>query len=98
MASLALAGDRQSGQDVRTQNGACSGVHRAPLSRNERTPMRIRSSSFGGAAFRRLMFPAFRCLPPPLPPSVTAVQAVANIIRTSLGPVGLDKVRGGHWI
>ena len=39
-----VAGERESGQDVRTQN-------------------------------------------------VTAVQAVANIVKTSLGPVGLDKVR-----
>lgn len=41
---LQIHGERQSGQDVRTQN-------------------------------------------------VTAVSAVANIVRTSLGPVGLDKVR-----
>jgi T-complex protein 1 subunit alpha len=40
---LQIHGERQSGQDVRTQN-------------------------------------------------VTAVSAVANIVRTSLGPVGLDKV------
>ena len=40
---LQLQGDRQAGQDVRTQN-------------------------------------------------VTAVAAIANIVRTSLGPVGLDKV------
>lgn len=42
---LQIHGERQSGQDVRTQN-------------------------------------------------VTAVSAVANIVRTSLGPVGLDKVGG----
>jgi T-complex protein 1 subunit alpha len=41
---LQIAGERQSGQDVRTQN-------------------------------------------------VTAVTAIANIVKTSLGPVGLDKVR-----
>jgi T-complex protein 1 subunit alpha len=41
---LQIAGERQSGQDVRTQN-------------------------------------------------VTAVSAVANIVKSSLGPVGLDKVR-----
>lgn len=41
---LQLQGDRQSGQDVRTQN-------------------------------------------------VTAVAAIANIVKSSLGPVGLDKVR-----
>lgn len=40
---LQIAGERQSGQDVRTQN-------------------------------------------------VTAVSAIANIVKTSLGPVGLDKV------
>jgi T-complex protein 1 subunit alpha len=40
---LQIAGERQSGQDVRTQN-------------------------------------------------VTAVTAIANIVKTSLGPVGLDKV------
>lgn len=28
--------------------------------------------------------------------NVTAVAAVANIVKTSLGPVGLDKVRGGR--
>lgn len=27
--------------------------------------------------------------------NATAVQAVANILKTSLGPVGLDKVRQG---
>ena len=43
MPGLQIQGERQSGQDVRTQN-------------------------------------------------VTAVLAVANIVRTSLGPVGLDKV------
>jgi len=26
--------------------------------------------------------------------NVTAVSAIANIVKTSLGPVGLDKVRG----
>lgn len=41
---LQISGERQSGQDVRTQN-------------------------------------------------VTAVTAIANIVKTSLGPVGLDKVR-----
>lgn len=44
---LQIAGDRQSGQDVRTQN-------------------------------------------------VMAVTAVANIVKSSLGPVGLDKVRCVH--
>jgi hypothetical protein len=29
--------------------------------------------------------------------NVTAVSAVANIVRTSLGPVGLDKVRRAAW-
>jgi len=28
--------------------------------------------------------------------NVTAVQALANIVKSSLGPVGLDKVRGGR--
>lgn len=46
---LQIAGERQSGQDVRTQN-------------------------------------------------VTAVSAVANIVKSSLGPVGLDKVLGGLYV
>lgn len=75
--TLDISGDRQSGQDVRTQNGTVI----YPF------------------------LPLFTCITLPfllsevvivcciLRFSVTACQAVANIVKSSLGPVGLDKVR-----
>jgi T-complex protein 1 subunit alpha len=53
--AVSIIGERDQGQDVRTQNGMV-------------------------------------LILPPHPSLVTAVLAVANIVKTSLGPQGLDKM------
>lgn len=67
-----ILGERQSGQDVRTQNGSTL----LPLG-----PPNV--SVFFSA------HPIIFCV---LLWAVVACQAVANIVKSSLGPVGLDKV------
>ena len=125
-----MAGERQSGQDVRSSNGACRGIFAprpsrlSPKSaidlgdRSRRPTGQVEGAAAKGAAFRSKAYlaasprPSSLGTPPPptgapstprhvliFPPlsralflTVMAVQAVANIVKTSLGPVGLDKM------
>ncbi|RWW54766.1 hypothetical protein BHE74_00038634 [Ensete ventricosum] len=68
-----ILGERQSGQDVRTQNGSAL----LPL------------GSPNVSVFLIPPHPMIFCV---LLWAVVACQAVANIVKSSLGPVGLDKV------
>lgn len=79
--TLDILGERQAGQDVRTQNGT-----------------RLLSLSLSLKKFVRITFIFFQVLTEACFVSficvyiVMACQAVANIVKSSLGPVGLDKV------
>ena len=68
------------------------GARRDPCHPSEPHALALTSPNERVTALRRR--PLTRPLPPfsfP-PPAVMAVQAVANIVKTSLGPVGLDKM------
>ncbi|KAG6507782.1 hypothetical protein ZIOFF_033134 [Zingiber officinale] len=75
-----ILGERQSGQDVRTQNGSLShsSLVSASLSFNC-------TSVFLAPFLDSLFFHVSGDI-------VVACQAVANIVKSSLGPVGLDKM------
>lgn len=70
--SLAIAGTRQTGQDVRTQNGRTAACGTCGAADELRTEL--------DGLITVVSFP------------VTAACAVANIVKSSLGPVGLDKM------
>ena len=74
--SLLIDGERISGQDVRQQNGTQS----IPPVRFSRP--KVRSSAHRSSLSLSLS----------LSLAVTACLAVANIVKSSLGPVGLDKM------
>lgn len=67
-----ILGERQYGQDVRTQNGTFS---------------HSLTTGFLCCCLDVNVDSLFMCLN-----IVVACQSVANIVKTSLGPVGLDKV------
>ena len=69
-----ILGDRQSGQDVRTQNGFSLTAIIFP---NCISLLKFSESG---------IFSVFVVF------AVVACQAIANIVKSSLGPVGLDKV------
>ena len=85
---LVIDGERTTGQDVRTANGA-GGSWGTRGAQGARGAVARRGAT-GGAAGRKLVGPHTRA------GAVTACVALANIVRSSLGPVGLDKmlVRG----
>lgn len=74
--TLDISGERQSGQDVRTQNG----------NRRPRIYVYERDFELSCKCFC-IWFIHLLC-----EFAVMACQAVANIVKSSLGPVGLDKV------
>ena len=86
--AIDILGERQSGQDVRTQNGNCRHPFLPCL---QIPPAGVRGSvrSIGPSrrwAFSALVTESSRLI------AVMACGAVANIVKSSLGPVGLDKV------
>ena len=76
---LAIDGERFSGADIREQNGASA-----------RCPPRRAAAAH--TRRHRLPPPPRACRRPSLAPAVTACMALANIVKSSLGPVGLDKM------
>ena len=78
---LAINGERTSGQDVRSQNGTTSTIE--PIF----TPAMLVAIHF-----RFSFFFLLRSLPRVRLRPVMAAAAVANIVKSSLGPVGLDKM------
>ncbi|KAL6183497.1 hypothetical protein ACLB2K_044908 [Fragaria x ananassa] len=70
-----IMGDRQYGQDVRTQNGTLS-LHSCFLG--------FQFRFFAGNANLSVYFVPVN--------AVVACQAIANVVKSSLGPVGLDKM------
>ena len=88
MAALSIDGERVSGNDIRLQNGACdralSAWARAPSAQRAPLPKLSAARSPSHTPPRApLSLPA---------PAVTACLALANIVKSSLGPVGLDKM------
>ena len=81
--ALQLQGTRQTGEDVRTANGTLASCAAGPV--------------LCGASRGQLGVPNAPApwLTSACAPAVNACIAVANIVKTSLGPVGLDKARRG---
>ena len=77
--TLAIGGERISGDVVRQQNG--NGPWGTPGPARGRTALTPHTSVRAGA-FRALLCGA----------AVMAAIAIANIVKSSLGPVGLDKM------
>lgn len=82
MSNLSIAGERTSGQEVRTQNGVSAARGWIPC-------------LFMPQVSAQPHFPSVCAHPPPIAcatPAVTACLSVANVVKSSLGPVGLDKM------
>lgn len=77
MSKLGLVGERTSGQDVRTQNGMLP-LHSSFFSKKQVTTLLLNITFF---LYNNLIFFL-----------VTACNALANILKSSLGPEGLDKM------
>jgi hypothetical protein len=85
MAGPDILGERQSGQDVRTQNGTIS-LSRSLAAATEKPAFTFFFFFFLDCVnLMSIFFVWFVTV-------VMACGAVANIVKSSLGPVGLDKV------
>jgi hypothetical protein len=85
---LSINGDRTSGQDVRSQNGASRKFSFNFVRADPSVPLPRENRKFPCLLFSSLR----RVSPPRYTLAVLAVAAVANIVKSSLGPVGLDKM------